>query len=382
MDFFGGLWFPMPVFVIFFLDQGLNLFHIGILFGASTLVQFLLEIPSSVWADKYSRRTVLLWGAVFAFFCDLTLGLSSSFHFFFLALVFSGIGNALFSGTFSALVYDTLLSLGREKEYERVNSKIMRNFFLGRAFASVFGVWMYTISPHSVFFLAALVNLVYILIVLSTIEPYRERSISTPLRQVREGINFLRGSGAIWNLVIIFALMVATSDVLFTYYQPVLRSAGTPVLWLGSIYFFINLMGFLGAGRYLQVKARLGWKNFMIFFLLADIVASIFLGTEMFLLAAAAIIILSLSFSWQNTYISNIINESVPSSHRATSLSIYGQMYMLLYSVFINIVGFSVESRSMIFGMSLNALVVLVVLAAFLIVFRSKTLPLGENTPA
>jgi len=365
ISFLDGLWLPLPIYLLYLLDNNITLTQMGVLFGAGTLMSFLLEIPSSIWADKYSRKTVLFFMGIFSFFSQLVFFFSHSFLFFLLGTCLNGIAIALNSGTFNALFYDTLLSLGREKEYEKIQSLVMRNFYAGRLLASLLGAYIYFQSPRLVFLLAALINLAYLAVLSSVTEPSREKSISTPWRQVREGLNFLRDTRMAWKLIIIFSLMSATSDIIFTYYQPALRLVGVSILSIGAVYFLVNILGWIGANWYMQIRSKVNWKMMMILFLLVDIIASLLLGSQFLLLILLAIVLLSLSFSLHTTYISNIIHTSVPSSHRATSLSIQSQLYLIFYAVLINFVSFSVDQSSLFWGLFVNALIVLIALLVF-----------------
>lgn len=365
INFLDGLWFPLPIYLIYLLDNGITLTQVGVLFGAGTLISFLLEIPSSIWADKYSRKNVLLVNGLCSLLAHLVFFFSHSFIFFLLGNCLMGIAFALNSGTYTALFYDTLLSLRREKEYEQVQSRVLRNFFAGRLLASLFGAYIYLQNPRLIFLLAALVNVAYIIVITFMVEPFREKSISTPYRQVREGLNFLRTTRMAWKLIVIFSLMVAASDVLFDYYQPALRLSGASVLSLGVIYFFVNLLGVVGASLYMKVRAQIDWKSMMILFLSVSVVSSLLLGSQYLPLVLLAITLLSFSFSAQDTFIGSIINQKVPSTHRATSLSIQSQLRMLFYAVLIALVGFFVDRSSLFFGLFFNAAAVFAALLVF-----------------
>ncbi|MFA7169411.1 MAG: hypothetical protein WC178_00990 [Candidatus Paceibacterota bacterium] len=60
MIFVDRMWFAGPIFAIFLLDRGMNFTQIGLITGASYIVSLLLDIPSSIWADKYSRKSLLI----------------------------------------------------------------------------------------------------------------------------------------------------------------------------------------------------------------------------------------------------------------------------------------------------------------------------------
>lgn len=129
MNFLDGMWFALPVYVIFLLDNGMSLTDIGIILGASSIMPFFFDIPSSVWADKYSRKFVMILSSMAFTLANLAFYLASSFEHFFIGACLNGIGIALSTGIFSALVYDTLLSLGKEKGYEKTQAKVVKSFF-------------------------------------------------------------------------------------------------------------------------------------------------------------------------------------------------------------------------------------------------------------
>ena len=370
MNFLDGTWLLLPVYMIFFLDNEMTLTEIGLLFGVCSLTQFLFEIPSSVWADKYSRRSVLIVYGIFHVLINVIYLFSSgSFEFFLVAMIFSGIGNALVSGTFSAIIYDTVLSLGREKEYEKIQSVVNRSEFLGKISASLLGAILYFISPKLLFVCMIFIHGFYALLAYTLQEPSVEKSISTSWAQVKEGIRFLQKNAAMWYLILIFSLMVATASISFDYYQPIFKNMGISTFYLGALYIFINVLGFWGAGLYLKLTKKADWKKIMEIYLLIDIASALLLGYGSLLSVGLAVIFLSLSFGAQNIYIGNIIHQSVPSSHRATALSIQSQMNMIFYFVAMIAVSFFADHYSVAWGMIMNAAIVAVLFLVFLKIY-------------
>ena len=230
MGFLEALWFPLPVFILYLLHSGLDLGQVGILLSTLVLVQVIFEIPSSVWADKYSRKNVLVIGTAFSSLSSLMLFLGGTFEHFFVSMVFMGFSSALRSGTDSAIVYDTLLNLGEESKYEKTQSKIMVCFFWSRIVASVAGAFAYSIDLKLPFLLAVFSSLGLIAVLSTLKEPAYHKSIGGHFGQVKEGVKFLMKERGVWLIIITFSLMLATSDVLFYYYQRVLDSAGLTVL--------------------------------------------------------------------------------------------------------------------------------------------------------
>jgi MFS family permease len=366
MNFFGGMWLATPVVIVFFSDNHMSLTQIGMILGAYPIMHLLFDIPSSIWADRYSRKSILTLGSICCMLQNIIYALSGSFELFFTASCINGIGEALSGGTFSALIYDTLLSLGKENEYEKTQLKIMRSYFVGKILAAILGAYVYLINPRAVFWLSAMLSMIHVAFVFSLKEPTREKSISKSFDQIREGLGFLFNKKTIWNTILIFAVMSASCDVLAEYSQPVLQASKIPVAYFGVIYLFASLFQYLGASIYPRIKSRINWKNVMIVYLVINIICSLFFSVHPIALVVIAILLRSISYGSQSTYISGIVHQIVPSSHRATTMSINNLIYMLFFLIFLNVVGFSMDHASIFIGMLINAFIVLIALTAFL----------------
>lgn len=373
MNFFGGMWLATPVVIVFFSDNHMSLTQIGMILAAYPIMHLLFDIPSSIWADKYSRKSILILGSIGCMLQNVIYYFSGSFELFFIASCCNGIGVALWGGTFNALVYDTLLSLNKEKEYEKIQLKIMKSFFVGKFLAAILGAYIYIINPRAVFLLSAITSMIHVAFVCSLKEPTREKSISKSYNQIKEGLGFLLNKKTIWNTVLIFAVMSATCDVLAEYSQPVLQVSKIPVAYFGIIYLFASLFQYLGASIYPYIKSKIDWKNVMTVYLLINVICSLCFGVHPAALVVFAILLRSLAFGSQSTYISSIVHQIVPSSHRATTMSINNMIYMLFFLISLNIVGFSMDHSSIFIGMLLNASIAFMALLVFLSIVYKKS---------
>lgn len=373
ITFVDGMWFPFPVFIIFFLEHGISMVQVGLILGASYAMSFLLDVPSSIWADRYSRKSILVMGNIAYAFLNTMIFLFDSFEMFFLAFALNGIGIACWTGIFSAFIYDTLLSLGKEGEFEQTQAKFMKYYFSGRIIASISGVYFYSIDDKLPFLLSALANLICVFLAISFKEPIREKSISKSLDQLKEGLGYLLKHKAVWNTVIVFSVVGGIWDVLFNYYQPAMQGAGIPLGYFSIVYVIVCIFGVLGAELYQKIKQKVDWKGVMLIYLSIDFLSSLFFGSQIAFLVVLSIALLTFASGSFDIYIGNIIHRAVTSSHRATTLSIRSQMYMLFSLIFINIVNFTTENSSIFFGMLLSAFIVVLAWALFMKVNFKKT---------
>lgn len=105
------------VYALLFRDTGLSVAQISSLFAIWTLVSFALEVPSGALADVVSRRLLLVVAALLAAASFATWVLVPTYLGFAVGFVLWGIGGALQSGTFEALLYDALAREGRTSSY-------------------------------------------------------------------------------------------------------------------------------------------------------------------------------------------------------------------------------------------------------------------------
>ncbi|WP_073926950.1 MFS transporter [Streptomyces sp. CB03911] len=109
-----------PVYALLFAEHGLSTAEISVLFGIWSLTGVLLEVPSGVWADLVSRRSLLVAGPLLSaagFGLWVTL---PSFPAFAAGFVLWGAGGALRSGALEALVYEELERHGAGSRYPRL----------------------------------------------------------------------------------------------------------------------------------------------------------------------------------------------------------------------------------------------------------------------
>lgn len=93
---------------------------VGLMAAAYAAVVPLVEVPSGVLADRWSRRGVLVVSSVALLVCALVGGLSNNVASYIAATLALGVYFAMFSGTVDAMVYDTVLEeTGDSGDFER-----------------------------------------------------------------------------------------------------------------------------------------------------------------------------------------------------------------------------------------------------------------------
>ena len=109
-----------PLYTVMFADAGLTPVQIAVCLTAWSATSFMLQVPSGVIADRWSRRDILALAQLVRA-AGLAVWLVFPHFWGFLAgLLLWGIKSAFTSGTFEALLYDEMNARGQAADYTRI----------------------------------------------------------------------------------------------------------------------------------------------------------------------------------------------------------------------------------------------------------------------
>jgi MFS family permease len=118
-----ALW--VPIEKLFMTSIGFNSASVGVMAAVYAVVVPVLEVPSGVLADRWSRRGVLILASIAAIFSVLIGGLSQSVVVYMVSAGFLGVFFALQSGTLESVVYDTALEeTGGSDAFEKTIGRV------------------------------------------------------------------------------------------------------------------------------------------------------------------------------------------------------------------------------------------------------------------
>lgn len=106
--FFGELTPIMGLYAVYFASRGTSESTISLLFFIWSATVVLFELPSSIYADLFSRKQVLVLSQFFKLLCMTLWIISPNTIGFLLGFIAWGIATALNSGTFQAYLHDTV----------------------------------------------------------------------------------------------------------------------------------------------------------------------------------------------------------------------------------------------------------------------------------
>lgn len=321
--FFSDLVLLYPVYTLLFAANGLSAFDISLLFIIWSISAIIFEIPSGAWADRYSRRNLLIVSEILTGIGFLGWFCFQNFTGFAIGFVLWGAAMAITSGTFQALLYDELTARKQQKSYARILGKTESlSFFaiylttLGAAAALQSGYALIVALS-----LAAKIIAVISLLLLPNVKARKsvDESITA---SIRRGAKLAFSNPHVIKVFVIGGFLGIIFETLREYDALFLKDLGIPD---ASIPLVFALMGPVTViGSYVAYKLEL-WKEWLLMLLLIVSGASLVLANYAPMAAGIALLSLFLfSMKALNTVYAARLQHAINSNLRATVTSFSG----------------------------------------------------------
>ncbi|MBR9692359.1 MFS transporter [Candidatus Woesearchaeota archaeon] len=360
--------FWLPVFTLFYIDFGMSYTQIMLLPLLTGGLQILLEVPSGILADLWGRKYVLflgsaLWTASFYFFL-----IANNMADILVSVALFGMALAFLSGTDSAMLYDTLKALKREKEYKKIAGKALAYQLGVMAICGLIGGPLTAHGGYSATLVAVLCvsSLTTFLAIFMVEPPHHKKSTDRHFfKHLKEATIFTTQHPRVRSLILYSGLLMGIMIISHKLLQPALINAGVSLTGLGPVYFIWLLIGAVGALKADAIEKFIGKKYALILipaFMVLNFVPLVFYG------GMGIIVILALSeFTWGFILpvVEDYINHYVASSHRATVLSLGGFMQSIAIFICAPLIGILADAYGL--EIAFLGLTILSALGLFLI---------------
>lgn len=311
-----------PLYAVMFTDFGTSPWQFGMLLTSWSLTAFLLEVPSGVWADKYSRKHILIIGQLiravgygFWLFMPTFIG-------FLVGFILWGVKSALTSGTFEALVYDELKRLKKEEVYAKILGRTKSIYFMAILLANVLAS-LGILMGYSFVLVLSIASVLLAGLSIITLPPAKkvESTHETEYFQLlKKGLFYSYHHKPVWRLILFLSLAVTIGAALDEFWPIFANQAGLPKYGLGVFVAAISLTQ--GVASYFAYKFEN--KSDWFFYLLYSLNGGLLLvAAYLFQIAALALILIYSSvFTLMSTIFEARLQHQIPSSIRATVSSV------------------------------------------------------------
>lgn len=243
-----SLW--MPIWVVFLnTDRHLTLGEVYLIAGAGWVIQALAEVPTGALSDTYGRRAVLVLGGLTLAAGLGLLALLDTFAGLLIAYLLWAAGNALISGTDTALMYDSAVALGREDAFPAMASNSFQILLAAQAAGSVVGGLLGALDLRLPILMTALLTIAGVAVALAVVEPPRSmQGHASWTDTMRTAAGYLRARPRLLALVAYAAVLSGTAFfVPFVLFQPAMQEQGVAVGWLGLLFTALRLAALAGS---------------------------------------------------------------------------------------------------------------------------------------
>lgn len=340
-DLFSGLRITDAVWVALLAARGFSLWEIGLAESVFHVVSLLCEVPSGMAADLLGRRKTLLSGGVLTVTCNLLMAFAPNLFTICLAMGLNALAMTMFSGTFTALVYDSLKTEGREDEYIQVSANSSQISMLANAIGSLASLLKRFLGFAGFYLLSAAFEGVSTAALALMEEPIvtkaqasREKhalhALPEQFRQlVRDSLHILHTCPMAVKLIASSALISVPSYLTKMFLQQRLVELG----WPTELLFLPLLLGGLACVAGTEIGRRVRCRSMRRLYTACALlcgVGTLLVGTAP---AWGGILGMMLVQGVLEVYLlheSQKLNDAIPSDQRATLISVDGMAYSLL----------------------------------------------------
>jgi MFS family permease len=345
-----GMFFSVPIMVLFWQENGLSLMEVMILQSLFSMTVVVLEIPTGYFADVFGRKKSLIVASFFGFIGFAIYSISYNFYQFLIAEILLAIAISFISGADSALLYDTLKDLKKENLYKKIYGNVLFYGLIGMSVASVIGGYVGEINLRWTLYLSLPFMALLIPLSFSLKEPKRhevifEKGYILELFKIIKTV-VLKNKKIKW-LIVYAGIIAGFNGAAVWFYQPYFIISGLEIAHFGIVFASFQIMAALSSKYAHKIEEILGQKF--------SLVLLIFLSGISYLLMSNFVYLFSFSFAFLQQFvrgflrpiIEDYINKLISSEIRATVLSIQNMSGKLFYAFIIPIIGWVADAYTL-----------------------------------
>lgn len=220
----------------FFLEKGLSVAEVFVLQSIFSVGMVLFEVPGGFIADRFGRATSIRLGVLIAGLAMFAYGISGELWQFIILEVVLAVAQALFSGTDTALLLDSLKADGKEDEFVKQSQRINALGFAGIGFAVPIAVALiHFFGVTSTLIADGVLSLVGLFFAWKLVDaPHIEGDSDQKSTTWQSVYRLVRNQEVVW-LVLLSTVLSTATYLGFWLTAPYLTNMGVPVVLFSAI---------------------------------------------------------------------------------------------------------------------------------------------------
>lgn len=323
--------------------RGLSLLQIGICESILNFSVLILEIPSGAYGDLIGRKASMILGSFLSLGSYIILFFAKDFIGFSLAFALLGAGGAFFTGSDTALIYDTFKSLKIENDFKKASANFMALMLLGGLVSNMTGGLLSRINWSAVYAGAIIARVLSLVITMLLIEPPFEKqksSFKNYIGLIKQGIDQLINDKLLLWLSVFWISMSLVAATVYFYSQTYFEYRGLSAFHI-SIVFTIEAVVTIGLAKCSsKIEEILGRKKLLLITSLLFAIPIAIYGYVGTVFAVIILIITSGILNFMDPVMTYYLNSRIDSQHRATTNSALSMIFSVFMIIFFPLFGF------------------------------------------
>jgi MFS family permease len=330
-----------PIMILFLQFHHLSYSEIFWVFTIGSIVSFLAEIPTGVFADFYGKKKSITIAKIGIFSSFVIFGFSKTFWMFILAQIVYELGNSFRTGSETAYTYDYLKQNPENPSYTEVKGKQKYYARVGEGIASAVGGFIAaSLGYNAVFFIAAIPAFVNVINVLNW-ERIKEREsnkigLRDSIKHTKNSVCEIACNKSALRITINIMIFTAVLVAMQKFIQPYMINANVPVEWFGIIYAISLILTALAVRYSYLVENRFGGRQTINWLTFLAFIPALILGFKFVsLIGVGLFFLIVIIANIRSPIANNEFHKKVGSENRSTTGSIlelsksFGKMIIL-----------------------------------------------------
>lgn len=322
MDF--QLW--LPIWVVYLqVKRGLSLTQITLLDTPFLLLIVFAEVPTGAIADRFGRRYSLMLGSGLFAVAIFIFGVADNYLVILASYTAWGLGVTFQSGADTAILYDSLKNVGREDDFQKINSRMWALKSLAALLAILIGAPIAQATNFTFpIILSAGIAVLGVPVAFLMHEP-RHAAAESHEEYLSTLVNGLRET---WDqpvlryIILYSGILLAATFTPQVFQQPFLKHHGVSIADLGLWQAPVRVCGILASLFAYKFVSRVGQRGAFFALPAMLIVCNFALAGIDHSWIAVSFLGMGAVAGMQSPALATYINKRIPSERRATILSV------------------------------------------------------------
>ncbi len=356
IEFFDGLHFATIITNLYAIFYGVPLYHAVLAQSVYSAVVLLMEVPTGLIADKFGRKTSLVLGYIMGALGLVVLAISPTVIGLYVTQLLRATGSALISGASEAVLFEASNEEGLD--YKKQSSIVLSNGIAGLCLAGIISGVIYsqydTRSFVPLLYATVATQVVAIILALSlkiqskTADKSILRMELKTWQMLADLVSLMRKNKTIFAFTMVGLLTVCNEYFLYGTYGPYFEKIGVSNFWVGAAFSIGLLLNFFLQRNAYKIERYLTFEKALVLIKLGTILG--YLGLAALTQNTLVVVILISTigvFNIERPIVSDIVNQEIDNTVRATVLSGMSLMSRLSKMALTLVVGAIVAGASL-----------------------------------